>query len=107
MSKFERLKEARIRKGLTQDGVAKLVPCSRHTYRKWESDREPKSLDMAVKVCAIVGINLHYYMTGEVLDKLTKNEAMLVSWFRSLNDEEKSAVELLVDRREPTSKKSL
>lgn len=99
MSKFERLRNARLRKGLTQDEVAQLVPCSRHTYRHWEKDREPKSLDMAVKVCSIVGIDLHYYMTGEVLDKLTQKEAMIISWFKGLTCDERNAVCLLVDRR--------
>lgn len=100
MTKFDRIREARIRKGLTQDEIAAMVPCSRYTYRRWERDREPKTLDVAVRVCEIAGIDLHYYMTGEILDKLSQEEAMIISAFRGMKEEEQKALCVLLERRE-------
>ena len=99
MSKFSRLRSARIRKGLTQDEIAEMIPCSRYTYRRWERDREPKTLDVAVRVCEIAGIDLHYYMTGEILDKLSQEEAMIISAFRDMKEGEQRALCVLLERR--------
>lgn len=52
------LKIARIRKGLTQDELAKAVGIARNTVSRYETGDTKPSFDMVVKLAKILNINL-------------------------------------------------
>lgn len=96
MSKHSRLKEARTVLKLTQRDVANKLSISVSTYRHWETSTEPNSFDMAERLCAVLQINLIWYITGKHMDTLTKDEIILIEWFRGLSEEkQKAALKLL------------
>jgi len=57
----ERLKEARKRKGLSQEKLAELVGVTRSTVAKWEiGDRAPKG-DHLIKLSEVLGVSPSYF----------------------------------------------
>ena len=96
MSKHSRLKEARRKLNLTQQEVANKLSIAVSTYRHWENDTEPNSLFMVERLCAMLQIDPTWYITGKHMDTLTKEEKVLLAWFRMLSSEKrKAAIKLL------------
>ena len=63
--KSERLKEARKRKGLSQEQLADLVGVTRSTVAKWEiGERSPKG-DHLIKLSEILGVSPTYFFEPE------------------------------------------
>lgn len=65
MNKGARLKAARLAARKTQEEVAKELHIAATTYKGWEADREPRTLDMTARLCKCLSISLDYYVTGE------------------------------------------
>ena len=96
MSKHSRLKEARRELKLTQQEVADKLSVAVSTYRHWEKDTEPNSVLMVERLCDVVQISISWYIAGKHMDTLTKEEKILLDWFRRLNKEkQKAALKLL------------
>ena len=63
--KSERLKEARKRKGLSQERLAELVGVTRSTVAKWEiGERSPKG-DHLIKLSEVLGVSPSYFFESE------------------------------------------
>lgn len=62
MLKGNILKKARMRAGLSQEEVAKILKISRQSISKWENDKARPSLDNLSKLCQTYNISLdHVY----------------------------------------------
>ncbi|MAY42408.1 MULTISPECIES: helix-turn-helix transcriptional regulator [unclassified Neptuniibacter] len=84
-NKSIRLKQARIATGKTQSEVAKALHIAVSTYKGWEADKEPRTLDTAAKLCGELNITLDYYVTGrERKQGLLKQEYQLIMKLRKM-----------------------
>jgi transcriptional regulator with XRE-family HTH domain len=83
-TKYERLKQARIAAKLTRSQLAAKLHTSEATYREWERNREPRSLETAQRMCETLGITLEYYITGRNHHaSLSIDERQLIDLYRS------------------------
>lgn len=99
-----RLKQYRLACGLTQEQVANVLNINRTTYTKYETGVSEPSHDLLQKIVTIFGTDFNSILgekdafEANVFDmklpmyNLTKDEQWLVSNYRVLTDEEKTAV---------------
>mgnify|MGYP001774009661 CR=1 FL=1 len=83
-TKYERLKQARITAKLTRSQLAAQLHTSEATYREWERNREPRSLETAQRMCEALDITLEYYINGRNHHaSLSTDERLIVDLYRS------------------------
>ena len=68
MSLGKRIKEARLKAGLSQEKTAELLGLSRQAVAKWESGRSAPSTANLLKLAALLQISVTE-LTGESLDE--------------------------------------
>lgn len=99
MLKQHRLRMARSRLRLTQREVAERVSVSVSTYRSWEKSGEPGSLDVAGRLCAVLGISLEWYINGEEFKALSADETKVVRHFKNLSERQRRGFIEYIDPR--------
>ncbi|MCB5373988.1 helix-turn-helix domain-containing protein [Amedibacillus dolichus] len=89
----EKLKAARKQKGLSQAALGKLLGVQAQTVGKWETSKSKPNIETLNKLCEILDVTLHYFISEEHVDyQLNLEEAFIVNKFRELNDDGKSIV---------------
>jgi transcriptional regulator with XRE-family HTH domain len=80
MSFGKRLTEARKKKGLSQDELAKSLSTEGPVIGRYERDEMKPSIDVATKIADIFGVSLDYVVgnSDEQLDKPKLNRIMEV-----------------------------
>ncbi len=79
---IEKVKEFRIKKGLTQDEVAKIIGMSRPTYTALEAGKKQNiDLDEAQKLANFLGVSLNQFVSGAIED-IEKYKQMILSYLR-------------------------
>lgn len=79
---IEKVKEFRIKKGLTQDEVAKVVGMSRPSYTALEAGKKQNiDLDEAQKLANFLGVSLNQFVSGTIED-IEKYKQMILSYLR-------------------------
>ena len=73
----EKLKEARVESGYTQETVSEIIMVSRQTISNWELNETSPDLKQAKKLCDIFSISMDELSGKEnvILTKLDKNES--------------------------------
>ena len=56
----ERLKELRLKKGLTQKDIADLVHVNRVTYTNWEKGKREPSFENLIKLADLLEVSLDW-----------------------------------------------
>lgn len=64
-TKSERLRAARLAKGITIERAASELHVAASTYKGWEAGSEPRSLDTAARVCEYLDITMDFYVRGK------------------------------------------
>ncbi|GLT18891.1 hypothetical protein GCM10007938_26730 [Vibrio zhanjiangensis] len=93
--KRERLILAREKAGLSREQVAEAMYKSPHTIKSWETtSRQPRSLKEIERLCDLLGINVHWYLSGQPpMKKLSKEQQdELLALFSELTDQQKEAI---------------
>lgn len=90
----ERIKEERLRLGLTQTGLVDQVGSTVQSLRSYESERS-KPDAAYLQELSRVGMDVYYVLVGRKEDEpsrvmLEPDERALVKGYQSLNDESKS-----------------
>jgi ribosome-binding protein aMBF1 (putative translation factor) len=80
MSFGKRLTEARKKKGLSHDELAKSLSTKGPVIGRYERDEMKPSIDVATKIADLLGVSLDYLVgnSDELLDKPTLNRIMEV-----------------------------
>ena len=65
----QKIKKARIAKGLTQEELAQALYVSRTAISKWESGRGFPNIESLKAIAAFFGVSLEYMLTGEDFKK--------------------------------------
>ena len=92
MSLARKLKEFRMRSGLTTKDVGEKIHKSYKTISGWEHGRGQPDADMLFKLCEIYGISsiAEFYVDSSENDSiLTSDERALIAAYRSLNKDAK------------------
>ena len=89
----EKLKAARKQKGLSQAELGKLLGVQAQTIGRWETGKSKPNLETVNKLCEILDVTLHYFISEEHVDyQLNLEEAFIVNKFRELNDDGKQMI---------------
>lgn len=62
---LQRLKELRLKKGLTQQQIADLVHVNRVTYTNWEKGKREPSYENLVKLADLLDVSLDWLFGRE------------------------------------------
>lgn len=89
----EQLKIARKQKSLSQAALGKLLGVQAQTIGRWENGKSKPNLETVNKLCEILDVTLHYFISEEHVDyQLNLEETFIINKFRELNDDGKSIV---------------
>lgn len=92
-----RLKKARQRLGLTQQGVANQINQSVDAYKSWEQDRaQPRTFTMTKRVCDVLHITVDHYLGGSPNTQLQPDEIELLDNYRQLPDALQDAIRVMM-----------
>lgn len=89
----EKLKAARKQKGLSQAALGKLLGVQAQTVGRWENGKSKPNLETLNKLCEILDVTLHYFISEEHVDyQLNLEETFIINKFRELNDDGKQMI---------------
>ena len=104
----EKLQELLDWRGKTQSKVAELAEVSQSAISDYVNGRSTPSIDAARRIAKALDVSLWTLLNGEALAvvsmDLTERERRLVSGYRHLNDEQRAAVDQLLQAMGPDSK---
>lgn len=83
MSLGTRIRECRLKSGLSQEKMAELVGVSRQAVTKWESDQSAPSTDNLFKLADVLGTTVDFLITTEADSRSVAEQV-----YRMLKDEE-------------------
>ena len=81
----ERIRQLRIKSGLTQEKVANLLNVDQSFYGHIETGKKGCSVDLFIQLSAFFGVSLDYLILGKVLGDLP-NEADLKQLKTNIDD---------------------
>lgn len=102
MAMTDRMKEARIRKGLTQEKLAKEIGVAKSTYTGYEKGNSEPNMLVLSKIMRVLDVDANYLLQDEMdslLDVNATHEEMenLVKKYRLLDPYGKEAVDNILD----------
>lgn len=104
----EKLQELLDWRGKSQSKVAELAEVSQSAISDYVNGRSTPSIDAARRIAKALDVSLWTLHNGEALAvvsmDLTERERRLVSGYRRLNDEQRAAVDQLLQAMGPDSK---
>lgn len=83
MSLGTRIKECRLKAGLSQEKLAALLGISRQAVTKWESDQSAPSTDNLFRLAEVLGTTVDFLITSE-----TDNRSVAEQVYQMLTNEE-------------------
>lgn len=94
----ERLKELRLKKGLTQKEIAEQFGIKQPNYQQWESGKRKPSSETLEKFANFFGVTMDYLSGKDDEDELSNVEVLFRMASDGMTDEEKAAFrEELID----------
>ena len=101
MSLHDRIKEARIRKGLTQEQLGELIGVAKTTITGYEKNREPTAAKVG-EIADALDVDANFLFQDEV-KILHANHASLIEMeiikrYRDLDDHGKEMVDMVLDK---------
>lgn len=103
MSFTDRLKEARLQKGLTQEQVALKIGVAKSTYTGYERGTREPNVNTIALLMDELGIDANYLYQDEIDSsggspyKLLYNETLLLKKYRSLDEHGKKIVDFIIN----------
>jgi len=80
-----RLKEMRVRKGLSQDQVAEAMDCVQSLISKYEAAEANVTLEIVIKLADVFGCTTDYLVGRDVVHDQETAQGMLLHNFQQLN----------------------
>lgn len=92
----EKIKEARINKGLTQKGLAELIGVAHNSISGWENDKNRPDPDSIELLCGILDMSPNYLLS--VSDEgLSPSEKAMITKYKKLDAHGRQVVSFLLD----------
>ena len=70
-----RIREARTKKGLTQQDLAKILNVKQNTISNWESERSTPNKDSLLKMAEVLEVSVDYLLGGDT-DAQNKTDSL-------------------------------
>ena len=86
----EKLKNARLSCGLTQDEVSEQIDCAPRYIGQLETNRTTGSISVILELCNLYGITLNDLYSDYLNEE--RNDITSISGFFKLNDDHKSII---------------
>lgn len=103
MNPGERLRDLRVKKGLTQQQLAKTIGCQYSFITIYEQNRYSDKINTIQKLCNYFNVTADYLINGvpsEPFKEITVEEMQLVSKYRGLSDYYKSIINHILEIEE-------
>ncbi len=102
MALNDRLREARIRAGLSQKQVGELVQIGSSTISEYESGKKSPTMNVLHKLIGALGVDANFLFQDDSTElqstmPIADDERSLVECYRSLDDYGKTMVNLVVE----------
>lgn len=94
-----RLREMRIKNGLTQDELAEKLHCGAKAISRYESDENLSKVYDFIRVCECLG-DVSYIITGKKCSngkEITREEKKILSAYKNLTDSDRRVVDFILD----------
>lgn len=88
----KRLKEIRLRKGLSQKTVAKAIGLSRATLSKYENNKSIPTIPIILKLSEIFEVTLQQIFED---NKIETESRRIMSSFNNLTDEQREIISII------------
>lgn len=103
MAWTDRMKEARINAGLTQDKVAKAIGVAKSTYSSYEKGTYEPNMDMLSRIMELLNVDPNYLFQDEdrhYKDTRATNDEMenIIKKYRALDKHGKELVDLILNK---------
>lgn len=96
-----RMREARMRAGLTQRELAQRFSVRHNTISNWEKDKSAPTPVQIERICTVLGVSPNYLVSGvedgAVFPELPSDEIALLKRYRALDATGKGAVTALLE----------
>ncbi|WMI82066.1 helix-turn-helix domain-containing protein [Anaerotignum sp. MB30-C6] len=107
MSLNDRIKEARLNKGLTQEQLGKLIGVAKTTVAGYEKNREPDASTIGAIIDAL-NVDANFLFQDEMrelqFNSFSIPEIGIIKKYRSLNDSGKEMVNMVLEKEYERSK---
>ena len=101
----KRLKEARIRKNMTQEDLARAVNTTKATVSRWETgDIHKMKLPMVQEVCRVLQIDTMLFFQRE--EVLMPDEASVIDAYRNASEGIRQSVRILLGLKDESAKEN-
>ena len=95
----DKLKEARMAKGLKQSELGDLLNLKNTTISNWEKGVSNPDVEVVSKLCSILNVSASYFFDDMASEEiLSFSEKDHIKKYRSLSDYDKGTVDQLLDR---------
>lgn len=81
-----RIRECRIRKGLTQEKLAESLCCKKSLISQYENNKVDIKGSVIVELASLLGTTAGYLLNGELGCNLDENEKEMLSLMRMINN---------------------
>jgi transcriptional regulator with XRE-family HTH domain len=96
---YERLIDLRVRSGLTQADIAKLLKITRQAYSGYESNKREMDFASLVKIANFYNVTTDYLLGRGDVDSITfgRDEIEIIKKYRLLDGRGKDAVKVTLE----------
>lgn len=112
MQHYQRIRDLREDKDLTQEALCKQLYMHKTTYTNYEQGKHTVPLDFAVQLAEYYNVSIDYiagrtnFPCGINSDTITKEEALLIEKFSALSERSKGRIEQMLDQLTEEEKNS-
>lgn len=102
-----RLKNLRIKKGLSQRELAKIINCGHQSIAEYEKNSNISNIHNIIRICNYFDVSTDYLLNGVPqirIDNITNEEMNLILKYRLLSEYYKTVIEAILDKGERTQK---
>ena len=92
----KRLKELRVKEGLTQSEFAKRIEVSQPMFAYWENDSKPISSEAVKKICRVFKIDSSYFYSAPSMGDDELNS--MIADFKSLSRSEQDIITAIIKK---------
>lgn len=102
----DRIKEARLKKGYTQEQLAREIGVAKSTVTGYEKGNSEPSIETIIKIMVALDIDANYLWQDECdfPVKVSYDEMEHIKKYRDLNDHGKEVVDLILEKEYQNSK---
>lgn len=96
----KRLKEARVKKGFTQNQLAEMLQCSNKAISCYENNKNLEKVYDFQKICKYLDVDISYLITGKENNngkEISGQEQQVLNAYRKLSDSDRKIVDYILN----------